>query len=523
MDKTLRISFGLRNTYRVNAILYSFRQIPIIKKLLPDTLYQVRALKIFANVLSALWEVITVFLWKILYFALMVAGAAALYEGADEKRLFLHLLVFLTILGGFVNGNIFMPSRDKYYAMILLRMDAKRYTLVNYVYMLVKFAVGYVPVVLWFGMGAGLEMWQCLLLAAFAVGTKLTVMRHGLRQYRKKGTALDSKKDSYVGMLEMAALFAAAYGLPALGVLLPVSISVVVCIVFTVTGIVSVWDIWKFDGYFEMYREILFDFLNQTDSANTMVRDQTRKKISVDARITSSRSGFEYLNELFIKRHRRILWKSSVRIALVCAVIAVGLAVAAAVNPDAATNLNRMILVMLPYFVFIMYAINRGTSFTQALFMNCDHSLLTYAFYKQPAQILKLFQIRLRELVKINLLPAFVIGAGLCLLLFASGGAANITDYAVLFVSVICMSIFFSVHYLTIYYLLQPYNAGTEMKSGTYQIVLSVTYFVCFLMMQLRLPIFVFGLLTIVFCVLYCIAACFLVYKFAPKTFRLRN
>lgn len=85
MDKTLRISFGLRNTYRVNAILYSFRQIPIIKKLLPDTLYQVRALKIFANVLSALWEVITVFLWKILYFALMVAGAAALYEGADEE------------------------------------------------------------------------------------------------------------------------------------------------------------------------------------------------------------------------------------------------------------------------------------------------------------------------------------------------------------------------------------------------------------------------------------------------------
>ena len=33
------------------------------------------------------------------------------------------------------------------------------------------------------------------------------------------------------------------------------------------------------------------------------------------------------------------------------------------------------------------------------------------------------------------------------------------------------MSMFFSVHYLTIYYLLQPYNAGTEMKSGTYRIV----------------------------------------------------
>ena len=194
-----------------------------------------------------------------------------------------------------------------------------------------------------------------------------------------------------------------------------------------------------------------------------------------------------------------------------------------AIRPEAGRNLNRMILVMLPYFVFIMYAINRGTNFTRALFMNCDHSLLTYPFYKQPKQILRLFQIRLRELVKINLLPAFVIGAGLCLLLFATGGAVRITDYVVLLVSVICMSIFFSVHYLTIYYLLQPYNAGTQMKSGTYQIVSSATYFLCFLVMQLRIPIGIFGLLTIVFCTAYCIVACFLVYKLAPQTFRLRK
>lgn len=77
-------------------------------------------------------------------------------------------------------------------------------------------------------------------------------------------------------------------------------------------------------------------------------------------------------------------------------------------------------MVYLPYFVFIMYAINRGTGFTQALFMNCDHSLLTYSFYKQPKFVLKLFQIRLREIVKVNLLPAAVIGGGLAGLLYAS-------------------------------------------------------------------------------------------------------
>ena len=82
---------------------------------------------------------------------------------------------------------------------------------------------------------------------------------------------------------------------------------------------------------------------------------------------------------------------------------------------------------------------------------------------------------------------------------------------------------FFSVHYLTIYYLLQPYNISTEIKSGTYQLVLSATYLVCFFMMRWKMPIFLFGLMAIAFCVVYCVIACILIYRFAPKTFRLRT
>ena len=154
--------------------------------------------------------------------------------------------------------------------------------------------------------------------------------------------------------------------------------------------------------------------------------------------------------------------------------------------------------------------------------MNCDHSMLTYSFYKQPRFILKLFQIRLREIIKVNLLPALVIGGGLALLLFASGGTENPLNYAVLFVSILVMSVFFSVHYLTIYYLLQPYNAGTEMKSGTYRLVLIATYAVCYMLMQVRMDTLLFGAAAILLCAAYCAAACLLVYRLAPKTFRLR-
>ena len=65
-----RIFCGLlKNTYRVNGILYSLKQVPLLKRLLPATLYQIRGFKIFANVLSVIWELVTIFLFKFIYFA----------------------------------------------------------------------------------------------------------------------------------------------------------------------------------------------------------------------------------------------------------------------------------------------------------------------------------------------------------------------------------------------------------------------------------------------------------------------
>ena len=275
-----------------------------------------------------------------------------------------------------------------------------------------------------------------------------------------------------------------------------------------------------------MYQLILADKRNGVDIrdiAKKATEEQSLKAISQDINVTSSKRGFEYFNELFIKRHRKILWRPARRMACIAAFVIAVLLIAIEINVDVRENANRMMLVFLPYFVFIMYAINRGTSFTQVLFMNCDHSMLTFAFYKKPEFILKLFRIRLREIIKVNLLPAAVIGSGLALTLYFSGGTDNPINYVVLLVSILALSVFFSVHYLTCYYLLQPYNVDTEIKSAMYRIVLSGTYLVCFLFMNVRMSTLVFGGVTILFCVLYSVVASILVYRFASRTFRLRN
>ena len=95
MLKIFIISFKLKNTYRVNSIIYSLKQFPIIKKILPDSLYKNKGLKIFANIISILVEIINIFIGKLLYILLMIVFVMSLYK-TNQANTFIHIFTFLT-------------------------------------------------------------------------------------------------------------------------------------------------------------------------------------------------------------------------------------------------------------------------------------------------------------------------------------------------------------------------------------------------------------------------------------------
>ena len=446
------------------------------------------------------------------------------YDGYSNKsELFLHMLLFLTVIGAFLNTNLFNPTKEKYYAVFLMRMDAKQYVLINYGYAILKVIIGFLPFMILMRPLLNVPLWLSIVLPFSIAGLKLFVAASSLWDYEKRGFAYNENKLGKFLWAFVALMIILSGGLPAVGIAIPQIASTILFISFIPMGIKGAVKVIRFNEYKAVFQDLFSQTQPFADRKTQAVRKQSEKHISSDTSITSSRKGFEYLNELFIKRHKDILWGASKMITYVCIVLTFGAVIASYLFPEIKETTNHLILNWLPYFVFIMYLINRGTGFTQALFVNCDHSLLTYPFYKQPGMILKLFAIRLREIMKINALPALVIGVGLALLLFVTGGTDNPLNYAVIIVSILCMSAFFSVHYLTIYYLMQPYNAATEIKNGMYQVVKIATYFVCYYMIKVRMPTIVFGTLTIVFCILYCIIACILVYRLAPKTFRLRQ
>ena len=524
MLKTFITSFKLQNTYRTNSIIYSLKQLPLIKRILPNSLYQNRGLKIFAGIISILLEIINIFIGKIIYITAMIFMVLSWYH-TNQADTFIHLSVFLTLAGGVVNTYMLNPTKDKYYAIILMNIDAREYGLSNYYYQLIKLVIGFLQFTILFGMIVGVPLWIQIAIPFFVLAIKLIVMNYSIYKFKKTNKAsnenlLNKFSWGFVGICLLL-----AYGLPAINMIMNQTIFLYVFIIAIILGIVSLVKIHNFKDYRRMYKQILTEnnvYVQEKATGTQLIKDTSLKQIELDKNYTSNKSGFAYFHDLFVKRHRKILTTAVKKQSVVILLIIIAMIIGIIMNNDFKVKTNEILMVYLPYFVFIMYCINRSSSVTQAMFMNCDHSMLTYRIYRTSKVILGIFKERLKTLITINLLPAFLIGGGLVLLLYLSGGTDNPINYVILFVSIIAMSIFFSVHYLVMYYLLQPYNVSTEMKSSTYKVVQGLTYIVCWYMIQIQMPIFTFGIATIVFCIVYCLISLFLAYKYAPKTFKLR-
>ena len=524
MLKTFITSFKLQNTYRTNSIIYSIKQLPLIKRILPNSLYKSRGLKIFAGIISILWEIINIFIGKIIYILLMIFTTLTWYH-TNQADTFIHLFVFLTFAGGVLNTYMLNPTKDKYYAIILMNIDARKYGLSNYYYQLIKLIIGFLPFTILFGMIASVPLWIQIALPFFVLAIKLIVMNYQIYVFKKTNKASNENIPTKFVWGFVAICLVLAYGLPAINIVITQSIFLYIFIISIIFGIYSLVKIHNFRDYRKMYKQILTAsnvYMAENNAGTQAMKDISLKQIELDKNYTSNKSGFAYFHDLFVKRHSKILTKAVKKQSVIILVIFIAMIIGIEVNEELKNRTNEILMKYLPYFVFIMYCINRSSSVTQAMFMNCDHSMLTYRIYRTPKVILGIFKERLKTLITINLMPATLIGLGLAVLLYLSGGTDKPLNYMVLFVSIIAMSIFFSVHYLVMYYLLQPYNVNTELRSSTYKTVQGITYLVCWFMIQIQLPTLYFGIATIAFCVAYSLISLYLAYKYATKTFKLR-
>ena len=201
---TLILQLRLHMAYRVNGILYRLRFLR-----LP---YENSFAKTLGLVLAVLREIFGILLGKLLYMAVFFAAPLLLIRRELPPELYGHLLVFLTLIGGIFNNNLLNGGRDAYYAVILLRMDARRYTLSAYGYYLLKTAVGFLAAALLVGhliLRQGLAL--CLLTPVLVCGVKLLSAGLELRHFHRRGILPRDEKRFSLLQGTSVLLLAAAY------------------------------------------------------------------------------------------------------------------------------------------------------------------------------------------------------------------------------------------------------------------------------------------------------------------------
>ena len=176
MIKTLKISFSLKMTYCMNSILYALKQIPLIKRLLPGSLYGAEGLKAVINDPGADLGSYFGVPGKVSVFAADGVACQRRCMGRFPRETVSCIFCFfLTLIGAVMNTYMFNPTKDKYYAILLMRMNAREYTLVNYSYEILKVLVGFLVFGCILGAMVGVPIWVCVLIPFFVAGCKLFV------------------------------------------------------------------------------------------------------------------------------------------------------------------------------------------------------------------------------------------------------------------------------------------------------------------------------------------------------------
>ena len=524
MIKTFKFAQKLKNTYRVNSIIFSLKQLPIIGKHLTENLYNSKGLKVFASIISFLIEISNIIISKPLYMLAFIF-LPSMAGGEMSTDSFLHIFTFLTVAGTVLNCHFFEASKHKYYAVTLIKMDAKKYILSTYYYFVFKILAGITlgGLILYFTDYLSLEF--VLMMPFFMVFLKAIVICFLLIKTKKSNFIFNEDKPTKKRWVFIALSLAAAYILPMLGIVIDSLIFTIIFGVVVVLGIAAMVYIVRFKGYSGIYKRLLTSDIVVVNISSQIAKEQ---KISygkqIDATVvdTKNKTGYALFHEIFVQRHKKILTRSAKNTAVIASIILVAALAGVFVNAEFKKLTNEFILAFLPAFLYLMLMINRGQVVASAMFMNCDNCMLKYRFYRQPTVILELFTKRLTTLIQINLLPAIIIATGLPVLLYCSGGTDNNLNYLVLFVSIIAMSVFFSVHFLILYYLLQPYNAELKMKSSLYTIINIIVYILVFSVYTKKIPTILFGVYIVTFMIIYIVLALVLAYKLAPKTFKLR-
>lgn len=522
----------IQTTKKINGFFYFFQKIPLIGKLLKDSCYRSLSFKKGLSILAFIFQILSSVIKNALYLGIVIfLPLFLLHQEASihylQHNFLFAFILFSGVLGAITNSKIFQATKETYIMVRQLRFSSKRYMLVNAIY---EYSLNMLTITL-----AALLLFNALkipsyyagIVAVIYVGMHLLVDSLYLQYFARKKKLLDSK--AWVRSILSIFIVLLVYG--SFYLKIEMVYSFIVVYLFFVIALFSCLYAYKvikkYVGYHDVMEALLLQYWDTIflDKTN---KDTIKEDVAIQEKdyqenelkgVDSKLHGYEYLNDIFFKRHKRLLYKPMKR--RMIAILVISLILCIVLSLKILEPINTSVLSILPFSVFILYITSIGERVCRAMFMNCDVALLHYAYYRQPKAILKTYYIRLKAIIRYNGITTLTLCICANFLILLAGVKYTLLTLLIFNVALICLMVFFSVHYLFIYYIFQPYNEELDMKNPFMSIVNWMVYYASYLCLQLEGNyMFAYGIIALT--VLYVIVALLLVYFLAPRTFHLK-
>ena len=538
MINTLRQSFRIKASMSCNRLIFWLRRLPLLGRHIPVGLYADVNLKHTLVLLAEIAQILGAFVGKFLYLGLCCLLPCVIVYGELSGclwPLFVQILFMLSFVAGcFLPSSLLEATLMKYTCVRQMGMNARAYLLSNLIWGHLLSLLSFTPALMVAAWLLKQPVWVGLLLSLELAALRLAAEGFHLAIYRYTGKAL-CQNGWYIILLAGLALAGAYLPLlmpvtPALDGVLCHPAALILCLLAALPALALIL---RYPGYRALVNdtckaERVSTAAARQKSAQAAFRDVQLRDSDLSAGSSNPQlarlRGYDYLNALFFRRHRRLLVRPvGIELILVGCTLALGLAGCLLFQPAMVQAMDN-IGAFLPAFVFLMYLMGNslGQRICKAMFYNCDISLLRYGWYRQRGVVLRNFWARLRRVAQLNLLVAGALCLTAVVLVAVSGARPNPGELVAFLLCLLCLAVLFSVHPLFMYYIFQPYTTQLAMKNPFFTILNWVMYVVCYLCLRIDQPPQGFTLLVLCVTLLYIALALLLVWRKAPKTFRVK-
>lgn len=531
--QTLKTLMLIRISTAANILIYYAQKLPLIGGSITDSVYQELAVKRVFSIIGFLLSIIWGIGSRLAFVGLMIALPITLAQVPEEEQaaLLYHLFAWLGLVAaGYSNAKMLEPTREKYTAIRLMRMDPGRYMRLFLSYRYLTFGLYYLIALLLFAAWSPLlTMREAVALTACVTLFRLAAEYIHLWFFQRNGQILIKNQPVY--WLVLLISFGLGYApfftsLPPFGKIL---VSWPVMLLIAVPGLAAAIYLLRY----RKYRSVLEASTRRDDPLlnwRQMVADEQIRVVEAESGLqhtqlnkgaaTEHLTGYAYLDKLFFTRYPNIIRKSLQKKLIGLAIGLSVLCIVAAVHGPTAASISQYLLLWFPVILLLPQFFMLGEQTCRSLFFNCDRSLMAYSFYRQAA--IQHFRLRLIRFIRINLLVGMLLAGGISVLLFVSGGSAMFPAIGWTWLTMVCMAVFNAVHHLLMYYLLQPYSTSLNVKNPyfiTINMIYSGAIGFCIAGRVAAAPLSI-GLLVLT--VAYFLASMILIRKYAVRTFRLR-